>query len=95
MVVHELTYVLPRTGIAEFRSRDGIQAYIRRYLLFDTIHAANKRGLTDTLRRWAIHDIGFADARLTTLAEQRHLPICSVNAADFPRQENTFVTTQL
>jgi predicted nucleic acid-binding protein len=96
IVVHELTYALRRTGFREFQSRHGILAYIRDFLALDTIWAEDKVGLLEALGRWAEQGVGFADARLAVLAQQRDLPVCSVNVADFPSDtENTYLTIDL
>jgi predicted nucleic acid-binding protein len=93
VVVHELTYVLSRTGL--FPTRQAVHAYIRSILLTDTIHADDKDGLVDAVSRWATLGVGFADAWLAVLARRRQIPVCSVNEDDFPDTPNVFRTAEV
>lgn len=88
LVIHELTYVLQRTG--RFPTRDASHEYIRGILLIDSIHADDKDALLDATARWAIDGVRFTDAWIGVLAGRRKLPVCSVNIRHFPTIENTF-----
>ncbi|MEW6047955.1 MAG: hypothetical protein AB1609_16005 [Bacillota bacterium] len=60
------------------------------FLLLDNVHAENKAALTETLQEWAKGETGFADARLRVLARAHGMPVCTVNAGDFPGVRNSF-----
>jgi predicted nucleic-acid-binding protein len=88
-VVHELTYVLGR--LPTF-SRADVHTYVRGVLLAEGVHADEKAALIEALDRWAIGSTGFVDAWLAVLARRHGLPVCSINAGDFPDVPNTFTT---
>ena len=93
-VVHELTYALRR--VPGFSDRAMIHDYIIRILAMPQILADDKAALIAGLARWATAGVGFVDAWLAALAEQRSLPICSVNRRDYPASlDNTFATAKL
>lgn len=89
IVIHELTYVLPRCN-PSFRDRQQVFQYVVHFLLLDGIHTTNKEILIEMMRLWAETGLGFADARLTTLASADGLPVCSVNGDDFRGVENSY-----
>lgn len=87
-VVHELTYVLRRTGL--FPDREAIHTYVRSILLLGGVRAHDKDVMLDAIAQWQIRGIGFVDALLTTRAQRDSLPICSVNERDFLGVANSF-----
>ncbi len=88
MVVHELSYVLGR--LPAFRDRAAIAGYLRPILLTEQILTDDKPALLAAVARWTARGGGFVDAWLAVLAHRHELPVCSVNADDFPDVENTF-----
>ena len=90
VVVHELTYVLSRQR--QFANRGSISRYVLGILRVDHIHADDKAGLVEAVELWAQGRIGFADAWLTMRARRRRMPICTVNAGDFPLTLNSYPT---
>lgn len=90
IVIHELTYVLPRALPAVFNDRKKIADYLLSFLTLDTLHAHRKEILITSIQYWSTSNVAFADARLTTLAESDNLPVCTVNQRDFPRVRNTY-----
>lgn len=90
VVVHELTYVLPRALPRAFGDRTAVAEYVLGFLTLDTVHAVNKKMLIETLHWWSSTDVSFADARLTVLARAHRLPVCTVNQRDFQDVENSF-----
>lgn len=90
IVVHELTYVLPRALPKKFSNRAAVAEYLLSFLALRNLHANNKDALIATLQRWSVSQVAFADARLLTLGEAHSLPICTVNKRDFPDIPNTF-----
>jgi predicted nucleic acid-binding protein len=91
-VVHELTYVLMRTG--RFPGREAIHDYVRSVLLLTGVRAHEKEALLDAIARWQIHGVGFVDAWLAVRARRDHLPVCSVNTRDFTDMVNSFDSPQ-
>ncbi len=91
VTVHELTYALPRVRPDTMRSRDDVLAYLGSILALDTVHVPDKDAVLLALRRWAAGGGRFADALLAALAEERGMPVCSVNVRHFPGVRNTYV----
>lgn len=92
-VIHELSYVLSRRRA--FPTRSAIAAYLIAILHYPGIQASDKPLLTATIARWAGSTIGFVDALLAELAQRDNLPVCSVNARDFPVTPNSYATAAL
>ena len=90
LVLHELTYVLPRTKLPAFVDRCGVVEYLRRILALAGVHAEAKDDLLETLVLWGKGHFGFTDTRLAVLATHRRMRVCSPNARDFPPQANSF-----
>jgi predicted nucleic acid-binding protein len=90
VVVHELTYTLPRFDRQRFDSAGACHQYIRSILSYPGVRADDKDELLEILAEWDFAHIGFADARLRVLARRRNLPVCSVNRRDFSGTPNTF-----
>lgn len=90
VVVHELTYVLPRALPKVFNSRSAVAEYLLSFLTLGTVHSPDMDVIVASLQRWSSSQVGFADARLLTLAESGGLPVCTVNKRDFPSAHNTF-----
>ncbi|MBV8084334.1 MAG: type II toxin-antitoxin system VapC family toxin [Chloroflexi bacterium] len=93
VVVHELTYVLPRTKLPAFGQRSAVAEYIGRVLALESVHADAKDELLETLAVWRVRQVAFADARLTVMAGRRGLPVCSPNRRDFSSVPNSFPET--
>jgi predicted nucleic acid-binding protein len=93
LVVHELTYVAPRTR--RFPSLLGIQKYIASIILLGSVQAEDKEGLLEALARWATEGVSFVDAWLSVRAKRRQTAICTLNERDFPETRNTFFTAEL
>ncbi len=91
IVVHELNCVLGRRRA--FRTRAA--TYLNGILAYPGVLAADKPLLTMAVTRWAAGTISFADALLTELAQRDSLPVCSVNARDFPITPNSYATAPL
>lgn len=91
VTVHELTYALPRVRPDTMRRRDDVLAYLGPILVLDAVHVPDKDAVLLALRRWASGGGRFADALLAALAEERGMPVCSVNARHFPGVRNTHV----
>ncbi len=97
-VLHETTYALrvvpgfTRAGAGGRPELDraAVHAYLRPLLLLRGLRADDREALVAALDRWATTDVAFVDAWLATLARRRHLPVCSVNARDFPDVPNSF-----
>jgi predicted nucleic acid-binding protein len=87
-VVHEMTYVLGR--LPTFSTRAAVHAYVRSILLLPGLRADDKTDLIEAVDHWAAGSAGFVDAWLATLASRRNLPVCSINARDFPDTPNSF-----
>ena len=90
IVIHELTYVLPRTKLPAFSNRQGVAEYIRRILALDSIRTDSKDELLEGLAVWSRGRVAFADARISVLARQRGMNVCSPNRADFDTVANSF-----
>lgn len=90
IVVHELTHVLPRALPKKFQDRRAVADFLLSILALSALYAADKDLLIASVQRWSTTGVGFADARLITLAERDDLPICTVNKRDFPDVRNTF-----
>lgn len=92
-IVHELTYTLQR--LPGYNEHARIRTSIEQILGMAHIHASDKPALRQALARWQQQG-GVVDAWLAALAERRALPVCSVNARDFPADsDNTFLTANL
>ncbi|HLG74271.1 MAG TPA: hypothetical protein VK009_27940 [Chloroflexota bacterium] len=90
LVIHELTYSLPRTKLPQFATRQGIADYIRGFVELDSVQAESKDELLEGLELWAQGRVSFTDARLAVLARQRGMVLCSPNEKDFEAELNTF-----
>lgn len=90
IVVHELMYVLPRTGLPALSERQGVAEYIRRIVALSSVFADSKDELLETLVVWSRGKLAFADARLGVLGRQRNMNVCSSNEADFQTAANSF-----
>ena len=89
-VVHELSYVLGRRRA--FPTRAALAFYLRTILSYPGVRAMDKTLLLATVGRWAAGTMGFVDALLAELTARDGLPVCSVNARDFPATPNSYVT---
>ena len=89
-VVHELSYVLSRRRA--FPTRAAIAFYLSTVLSYPGARATDKALLLATVGRWAAGTMGFVDALLAELAARDGLPVCSVNARDFPATPNSYTT---
>lgn len=92
-VAHELSYVLSR--LPHFNTRTAIGTYLNAILSYPGVRAADKPLLVATVARWAGDTMGFVDALLAELAQRDGLPVCSVNARDFPATPNSYATAVL
>lgn len=93
-VVHELRYVLAR--LPSFGTRGAIATYLTTILSYPGVLATDKPLLVAAISRWAASmTIGFVDAGLAELALRDGLPVCSVNARDFPVTPNSYATAVL
>ncbi len=90
LVVHELTYVLPRVVKNRFCSRQDIFEFIAPYLALENIYIDQRQSLIDALRLWAGSTLAFVDAYLRANARVRQEPNCSANRQDFGGVTNTF-----
>lgn len=90
VVIHELTYVLPRFLPDRFGKRIAVAEYLLSFLTLDSLHSTERDLLIATLQIWSSGSIGFADARLTALAHSTSMTVCSVNQRDFPNVPNSF-----
>lgn len=90
-MLHEVSYVLSRRQA--FGTRAVIATYLLEILNAPGVRAADKDTLIATVNRWgASASIGFVDAYLAELAQRDGLPVCTVNARDFPTTPNSFAT---
>lgn len=90
IVIHELTYVLPRALPRAFTDRAAVAEYLLAFLALDNIRAMHKDVLVETLQHWSAHGVSFADARLAVLARRHQLPVCTVNKRDFMDVKQSF-----
>jgi len=79
VVVHELTYVLPR--FVKSMGRIDVAQYLTSVIAWDGV-VAEKELLTEALRLWAAHPVGFIDAYLAARAVREERPVYTRNAAD-------------
>lgn len=89
-VAHELSYVLSRRQA--FSTRVTIAAYLHNILAAPGVLADDKPGLSAAVERWAAGAMSFVDALLAELAQRDGVPVCSVNARDFPTTPNSYTT---
>ncbi len=91
LVVHELTYALPR--VAKQLSRADVAAYL--LLVLDWRGIRGERPvMRGTLRRWGqTPGLGFVDAYLAVIASQRFCPVYTKNVRDFAGQGVDVPTT--
>lgn len=89
-VLHELSYVLSRRR--DFAMRTTIATYLLEILNAPGVLAAEKAILIATVTRWGTTTIAFVDAYLTKLTQRDGLPVCTVNARDFPGIANAYAT---
>ena len=93
-VMHELTYTLSRKP--GFGTRTAIATYVNSLLSYPGVLADDKDVLVNTIARWtASATIGLVDAYLAVLADRDGVPVCSVNARDFPATPNSYSTAAL
>ncbi len=79
LVVHGLTYVLPR--FIKGMSRIDVAQYLTSVIAWDGV-VADEELLTEALRLWAAHPVGFIDAYLAARAIREERPVYTRNAAD-------------
>jgi predicted nucleic acid-binding protein len=79
VVVHELTYVLPRY-VKQMTRRDVAQ-YLLSVISWEGV-VCDKGTLTEALRLWSSHPVGFIDAYLGARAAADDRPVYSRNADD-------------
>jgi len=82
-VLHELSYVLSRRR--DFAMRTTIATYLLEILNAPGVLAAEKAILIATVTRWGTTTI-------TELTQRDGLPVCTVNARDFPGIANAYAT---
>jgi predicted nucleic acid-binding protein len=80
LVVHELTYVLPR--YVKQMTRGDIAQYLTSVIAWEGV-LADKNTLADALRLWSTHRVGFIDAYLSARAIAEDRQVYSRNIADF------------
>lgn len=81
VVLHELTYVLPR--YLKQLDRTDVAAYLRSMLTWPGIQGDIDL-MDETLRRWSdTRDLSFVDAQLAALAARHNCPIYTKNVSDF------------
>lgn len=93
IIIHELSHVLSRRQA--FGTRAAIAIYLTALLSYPGVLAPDKPLLASTVARWAAGTVGFVDAYLAELAQRDGLPVCTVNARDFPTTPNSFATAAL
>ena len=79
VVVHELTYVLPR--FIKSMTRRDVAQYLMSIIAWNGI-IADKEILAEAVRLWATHPVGFTDAYLAARATQEDRPVYTRNVAD-------------
>ena len=79
VVVHELTYVLPR--YVKQMTRSDIAQYITSVISWDGV-VADKETLTEALRLWSMQHVGFIDAYLGARAVGEDRPVYSRSVVD-------------
>lgn len=90
VTVHELTYALRRARPDAFPTPHAVFSYLAPILALDAVHMDDKNAALSALHYWASSGGTFDDARIAVLARSRGMPVCSVNARDFPGIPNTF-----
>lgn len=91
VTVHELTYALQRARPETFGGPQDVFSYLSPLLALGTVYMDDKEAALTALRRWSRHGGRFGDARILALARTRGMPVCSVNARDFPGVRNTYL----
>jgi predicted nucleic acid-binding protein len=84
LVLHELSYILPR--YIKQMSRSDVGDYLLMVLDWPGVHA-DKDLLKDVVDRWSkTPGLAFADAYLMALALDRNQPVFTKNVREFTRQ---------
>ncbi len=79
MVVHELTYVLPR--FIKTMTRSDVAQYLISIISWNGV-IADKDVLTEAAQLWAAHSVGFIDAYLVARSRREDRPVYTRNVAD-------------
>jgi predicted nucleic acid-binding protein len=79
IVVHELTYVLPR--YVKQMTRGDVSQYLTSVISWEGV-VADKETLTEALRLWSTRPVGFIDAYLGARAAGEDRPVYSRNVGD-------------
>ncbi|HVC33842.1 MAG TPA: PIN domain-containing protein [Chloroflexota bacterium] len=82
VVVHELTYVLPR--FVKSMTRSDVAQYLISIISWNGV-IAEKELLTEAVRLWAAEPVGFTDAYLAARAVREGCPVYTRNVADLRR----------
>ena len=79
LVVHELTYVLPR--YVKNMTRDDVAQYLTSVISWDGV-IADKETLIESLRLWSTQPVAFIDAYLAARAGGEDRPVYTRNVVD-------------